>query len=108
MSAHPMPERTKVICCESVLSIYVDSIYTVYACTTSNNVHYIKCLEDLAKNWYDARKFKIYNVKIDPKILYYLKEYRDNGHITKATWEDLKQLVAKLEDNADKEGKTNE
>lgn len=89
----------KIVCktTEWQPTVWYDSIYTISSVHPGDTKVYYKFKEDSVKFFVDEKHVVPFqNSTINPKILLYLKEYRDNCSDAK-TWEELKKLVMEME-----------
>lgn len=98
--APPFNIGDKVLCTyDTGYHCWKDSIYTVTSVTIGSNTrdYYIKVKEEYHACWHQAIFFTLYKTKINPKIIHYLKEYKDKGNINRIEWEELKALITEIE-----------
>ena len=100
MSEHEYKISEKVVCTsDSEYGAYKDSIYTITDIFNhSTGVHFRLKEQSKSGYWQHIKHFKPYvSVKISPRVIHFLKEYKDKGHITRTEWLELKTLIEELE-----------
>lgn len=102
MSEHRFKVGDKVKCIKDTkYEAYEGSIYTISEFYRKNDINhpeqYFK-FKETGIYWEPVINFIPYVEKqFNPRALFFLKEYKDKGHITRAEWLELKIIVEEMD-----------
>lgn len=102
MSEHRFKIGDKVKCIKDTnYYAHEGSIYTIDAFYYPNDIDHSNQhfkFKEIGPYWHPAENFIPYVEKqFNPRALFFLKEYKDKGHITRAEWLELKAIVEEME-----------